>query len=209
MVVGPESAQVGTMPTCRLLLVVLASSSFCTASSQIRVRLYDYSGVSARTLARAKTVASEVLEAAGVNVTWANCPSPNCAGPAGPAVLQVRIISEEMARLGPKVSRTCMGYAILSGQFSTIAAVFYHRALDLEKGNLAGRSEILGTMLAHEIGHLLLGKASHSTKGIMRGIWGDQDIKAIARGRMWFTEPEARKLVANTTARIVAFAAVQ
>lgn len=107
-----------------------------------------------------------------------------------------------MAKLVPHVSRKCMGYAVLAGEFSTIASVFYHRAVDLEDENLAGRAEILGAMLAHEIGHLLLGRPSHSNTGIMRGVWSDQDLKNIVRGRMWFTARDAKLLVANTQARI-------
>jgi len=39
----------------------------------IRVRLYDYAGVSAATLARAKAAASHVLAQAGVRLAWAEC----------------------------------------------------------------------------------------------------------------------------------------
>ena len=49
-------------------------------------------------------------------------------------------------------------------------------------------------MMAHEVGHLLLELSGHSGEGIMRARWGDEDLKMIAKGRMWLTAGEASRL---------------
>ncbi|PYY15245.1 MAG: hypothetical protein DMG60_18205 [Acidobacteria bacterium] len=51
---------------------------------------------------------------------------------------------------------------------------------------------VLGHVIAHEIGHLLLGLNSHSTSGIMRGLWEEEELKAVERGRLLFTSQQSR-----------------
>jgi hypothetical protein len=93
-----------------------------------------------------------------------------------------------------------MGYALLADEFNSIAAAYFHRAVELEGSNYAGRGEILGAIMAHEIGHLL-GVTRHSDAGIMRGDWQDQELKSIAKGRLGFTEDQARVIDAAIVRR--------
>jgi hypothetical protein len=95
-----------------------------------------------------------------------------------------------------------MGYAIVSGRFPFIASVFYHRAVELEAGKSGARAEILGGILAHEIGHLLLAENSHSETGVPRGRWGDQDLRMLACGRLWFNPEQAARMVTLLTERV-------
>jgi hypothetical protein len=83
----------------------------------------------------------------------------------------------------------------VSGRFPSIASVFYHRAVELEAGKSGARAEILGGALAHEIGHLLLAETSHSKTGVLRAEWGDQDLRMLACGRLWFTPEQAARMV--------------
>ena len=177
------------------------------AEVEVRVRLQDYANVPAVWLERAKTVATEILENGGVTVLWSDC-SPNsgrwdtlCSFPLGPVDLQVRILNEEMAKRTHR-SRHSMGYAIVSGRFPSIASVFYHRAVELEAGKSGTRADILGGILAHEIGHLLLAENSHSGTGVLRAQWGDEDLRMIARGRLWFTPEQAARMVSLARERI-------
>jgi len=176
------------------------------AEIEVRVRLQDYANVPAVSLTNAEAVATEILESAGVRVLWSDC-SPNserrdalCSIPTGPIDLQVRILSKEMAKRTHR-SRHCIGYAMVSGRFPYIASVFYHRAEELESGTVAG-AEILGGILAHEIGHLLLAENSHSETGVLRAQWGDQDLRMIACGRLWFTPEQAARMVSLVTERV-------
>jgi hypothetical protein len=176
------------------------------AEIEVRVRLQDYANVPAVSLTNAEAVATEILESAGVRVLWSDC-SPNserrdalCSIPTGPIDLQVRILSKEMAKRTHR-SRHCIGYAMVSGRFPYIASVFYHRAEELESGTVAG-AEILGGIVAHEIGHLLLAENSHSGTGVLRAEWGDQDLRMIACGRLWFTPEQAARMVSLVTERV-------
>ena len=53
-------------------------------------------------------------------------------------------------------------------------------------------SDMLAQVIAHEIGHLMLGSNSHSPSGIMMGKWKLQDLGTISRGGIGFT-PEQRE----------------
>ena len=177
------------------------------AELEVRVRLQDYANVPAVWLTKAKAVATGILENGGVRVLWSDC-SPTserrdalCSIPLGPIDLQVRILSEEMAKRTLR-SRQSMGNAMVSGQFPSIASVFYHRAVELEAGKPGVLAEILGGILAHEIGHLLLAENSHSGTGVLRAQWGDQDLRRIACGRLWFTPEQAARMVSLVTERV-------
>jgi hypothetical protein len=188
--------------------MIIAGAPAPGAETAVWVRLYDYAGVSSQTLGAAKADASAILLQAGVRVEWAECPlrqddalkNAACRLPITAADLEIRILDRGMAKRTP-TTRHCLGYALLVPGANTIAGVFFHRALDLEKSNLATRSAILGAMMAHEIGHLLLERAGHSNTGIMRARWGDDDLKRIAKGRMWFTAEQARLMIARVSRR--------
>ena len=51
---------------------------------------------------------------------------------------------------------------------------------------------LLGHVMAHEIGHLLLPANSHSSKGLMRGDWGIAHVQDARSGKLAFTETETR-----------------
>jgi len=188
--------------------LLLAATVARAAEPSIRVRLYDYAGVSPATLAGAKAAASQVLDRAGVRLEWAECrlrqddppKDPACELSLTPSDLHLRLLDPDMARR-TGTTRHCLGFAFLTDGFDSIASVFFHRALELETRNLAGRAVILGGMMAHEIGHLLLGQSGHSGSGIMRAQWGDEDLKMIAKGRLWFTAEQERRIASMVTKR--------
>ena len=179
------------------------------AEAGIRVRLYNYAGVPQTTLASAKADASAILQTAGVSVGWAECPlreddvskDAACHLPLSPRDLQMRVLDPGMAKR-VRASRHCLGYALLADGFDSIAAVFFHRAVDLEGATLATRATILGAMMAHEIGHLLLKQNHHSETGVLRAFWGDEDLKMAAKGRLRFSPEEARLLASMVSRRI-------
>jgi hypothetical protein len=165
--------------------------------SQVRVRLKVYAPVPQEVLELAKNTAGETLRQAGVRLRWVRCPArrndgpndPICDSPVTPLDLQLHIIDETMARRAGMVSE-CMGYAIVAG---SIANAFYHSAVQLEGIALAGRGAILGSIMAHEIGHLLE-IPRHSLHGIMRASWSREELRYIAQGQLWFNKFEARRL---------------
>jgi len=193
------------------LSVAFASSLCGESSSKITVFVYNYAVVSGEALARTEAEASRIYERAGIEIEWLECPLgpkaaeqfPACQVPPGPARLALRILSHSMAeRL--LHGEDSFGFALYpeDGSFATVANVFAHDAGQLASRRGINYAVILGHLLAHEMGHLLLGARSHSNIGIMRAAWHVKELETIAQGRLMFTPAESETLRRNIRARV-------
>lgn len=57
----------------------------------------------------------------------------------------------------------------------------------------------MGTVIAHEVGHVLLRLKGHSPKGLMRPLLGVDDWERAATGLLWFSPDDAAIIRANTS----------
>jgi hypothetical protein len=53
---------------------------------------------------------------------------------------------------------------------------------------------VLGYVLTHEVGHLLLGSNSHAVNGIMSPHWNGAELRRISEGTLLFLPSESRML---------------
>jgi len=63
------------------------------------------------------------------------------------------------------------------------AYVFYGRVQELAQRRSLGHA-LLAEVMAHEIGHLLLGSASLSPSGIMNAHWDYEELRNVSEGAM-------------------------
>jgi hypothetical protein len=68
--------------------------------------------------------------------------------------------------------------------------VFYDRLEKLAK-DPARKYHLLGCVMAHEIGHLVLGPVAHSNKGIMRSTWNVKELESCHEKTLLFTPYES------------------
>ena len=116
--------------------------------------------------------------------TWSEL---DCARFEWPAYLAVRI-----APLSASSASEAFGVAFLSNEGTgCYSDVFYDRALELHADWNVNLSDILGNVMAHELGHLLLGSNSHFGDGIMRAQWQGEELRRLSRGSLWFTSEQA------------------
>jgi len=54
-----------------------------------------------------------------------------------------------------------------------------------------GFATVVGNVMAHELGHLLLGLHAHSLSGIMRAHWDETELGAASMGRLSFTREQS------------------
>ena len=80
-----------------------------------------------------------------------------------------------------------LGFAVSGGR---LANVMYSRVERLA-GSRANVATVLGHVMAHEIGHLLLSPNAHASGGIMAATL---DLQLAARGVLWFSAKEANRL---------------
>ena len=57
----------------------------------------------------------------------------------------------------------------------------------------------MGTVIAHEVGHVLLRQKGHSPKGLMRSLLDVDDWERAAMGLLWFSPDDAAIIHANTS----------
>ena len=180
--------------------------------ARLQVRLYDYARLSPAMIEWATGDAKEVLSKAGIATHWLDCSmslsdedlDPACRVPSGPTVVVLKILPREMAERFT-VPEGSFGFAMLSDKangFGSQAVVFYHRVNELAADMDSYRSVALGHILAHEIGHLLLGSGSHSSQGIMRATWQNADLEKAIRGKFRFTQKQAKRLKARFLRRV-------
>lgn len=178
-----------------------ASAGTSEPSLTLTVRVLDYAKVAPKTLNEAEKVASGIFQKAGVRTQWADAPvgSENMheASPdqpfSGLSHLQLTILPRAMAdRLSPPASMA--GLAPGAGPDRMLAYVFYNRVEDLfyfyRKTEPLTKGQILGQVIAHEIGHILLNLSVHTETGIMRGTWDQNNLRDIRFGVLLFTKQQ-------------------
>jgi hypothetical protein len=167
-----------------------AQSADAAATQELVVHVYDYVRVPADVLQHAKTEAARVYHTIGVSVTWVDERTEFDAADPRPNVA-VAIISEP-ATGRATVTSDAMGSA--PGTVETrghLAYIFYDRITFASKAEPYFLGRLLGLVIAHETGHLLLPYGSHSESGIMRGSWNMRRLPFTADSQLTFTDEQA------------------
>ena len=120
--------------------------------------------------------------------TWSGLENLDCATIEWPTHLAVRVMH------GRSTSEV-FGVAFLSADGAgCYSDVFSDQAMELHASWNVALADILGNVMAHELGHLLLGSNSHSGIGIMRAHWQGEELRRLARGSLWFTNEQADRM---------------
>ena len=165
------------------------------------VRVYNYAGVSVRELSLAQSAASSVFRESGVEITWYDCgPSVNadadpfCSASTSFAIFNLRICKSCMSFL-KQPEHEVRGFT--TGQTATISTDW---ASVLPTTHYLSSELILGRVIAHELGHILLGPG-HSAAGIMRAQWINEDIDPGKLGLLIFTREQGKQMRLVLTSR--------
>jgi hypothetical protein len=192
-----------TLQSCRTataaigLIVGLAAESFGQVPKPLVVRVYDGSNGHANTRAAAILTAASITADAGLVIDWTDCSrgshSGACNGLRGRDDLIVRIMPVAAGSPGLLIrdqSREALGFSVVDPVVGAgaIAMVFLNRVLAMAQRSGIDPGRLTGRVIAHEIGHLLLGSTAHSPSGLMREVWTDDEL-ARNRPEDWvFTE---------------------
>jgi hypothetical protein len=173
----------------RWTLQLLATASILAGADErtLTVFVYNQARINDEILVQAEKNASEIFQHAGVRLVWrdgfayAN-ERRNATTPAveDPATVVVKIQPEsDAARY--HVRSVCGGFAL------GINAVVFVRRFD---------ATWLGYVVAHEIGHILLGSNAHSIVGIMRPTLLQTDWTKAEQGTLDFTASQKKQILA-------------
>ena len=167
---------------------------------KLGVRTYNYAAVRGDILLEAEQHAAEIFLRAGIDLTWIECPLsfsevdkfPACAPGTGSPAVTLKILPESMAA----------GFGLPLKNFGVTlqhhaSFVFYNR---VQLANRAGLSEpvVLGHVVAHELGHMLLGEGGHSHKGIMMEDLRMRNFREAEKGTpLTFSKEQAQRMRAR------------
>lgn len=186
--------------TAALMGPALPTTGFASETNNgpaITVLVFNFRQAPAETLVKAEKEAGRILEQGGVPVTWRDCPTGNEPCRKGPG--RVFFLAMMAGPVQNKFLDTISGYALLPAHLAT---VYYDYLPRIPRGesNKNDTALILGCVIAHELGHLLLGTHGHSIRGIMQAHWGIEQTQLALMSQLSLLPEEARLMHADTVA---------
>jgi hypothetical protein len=187
----------------RRLTLALLGAAVCVSSAPIAaaprititVRVYQTAGLPSAIQEKALAETEALLQSALVDVRWRKCTGPaneryaTCDALPGPSELTLRILGEKALNqgtpgaLGDAVVIRCAG--------GVLATVYYDQVEWMANEAGAEIAVLLGRVAAHELGHLLMRTASHTTRGLMRPNWTLTEIRLNRTVDWMFTGRDA------------------
>lgn len=151
--------------------------------SNVTVRVYDGAGVTRPVEDAALALAARTLAPAAVEVTWVRCgrrdapAEGRCSTPTRPGELVLRLVRS--AGVDEGRGAVSLGHALLESGTGAgvLATVFVDRVSSLAEASSADVATVLGRAVAHELGHLLIGRSTHSDQGLMRPLWTQAQVR--------------------------------
>src|SRR5260370_5648508 len=183
-----------------LFALRIAQCAACTAPEGLPVKLFNDASVGNEVLHPAKEEAAWLLKSICVDVTWVPCPLVSrsnltpCKAPAG--AIELHILSSPTTN---DFSEDTLGIAMPLLGSGDHAGVFLSRVRQKAAQNvgLIDLPELLGCVMAPEIGHLLLHSVAHSREGVMRAEFRRADLQKAAQRQLKFTLEEGEAIHRN------------
>ncbi len=170
---------------------------------RLTVYIYNYAEVSGAVLDRAEREAARIFEPAAALADWVDCPLtpdqaaqfPGCQATPGPTIFALRLVSRAMAQRYHFESGE-FGFAPFPepGELPTSAFICAECVEKLARGDESRLAAILGCMMAHELGHLLLGQGSHAATGIMHAPWSHKELEQATAGNLTFLPWQVQRI---------------
>jgi hypothetical protein len=158
--------------------------------------------------------AADLLRKAGVDTRWLACSAgeglhgeAECARPQTLLDLSLNLVKSAKSK-DFRLVDNAYGFAAPSTdkEFGRDAWVFDDLVKKSASELQLSSAHLLGTVIAHELGHLLLGPNAHSKWGLMCARWSHEVLLAADRGDLNFSNPERAKIqnfvIANHQAQI-------
>ena len=156
--------------------------------SAMRILVINKAGVPPPdVLVRAQAETARIYAAVGVRLVWTDPLSFF-------SRLTMMIVPTSNLEL-TKGAADAMGAAPAADEGTgRLAYAFYDRIEASAQLHGADPAKVLGYVMAHELGHILLARGSHSAEGIMNGRWGEFEMDLVAASLLRFTKAQATSI---------------
>jgi len=178
------------------LCATYASSS--NKSLPVRIDVFNDAGIAADVLRSAELEARRIFGAAHIEIQWTDCTAAQNGPPEGPGCRALRTPNHLNLRIVPgsqRQNQDVFGVAFLAADGTGgYSDVFYGSVRKLHKEGHGNEGRVLGHVMAHEIGHLLIGSHAHSPWGIMSAKWHAQELQRLEMGNLFFTTEQVNSI---------------
>lgn len=178
----------------------LAARAEAQSKGTLRFNVKDYVGLSQVRLADTIETATAIYAAAGVEIGWTYRCFRRCDAQVEVArtssvdeVMDLTIFIYPDAMTSTAFPKSVMGSAP-SG--SSVAYTFFDRVVEFAFKRKLLITTVLGHVIAHEVGHLLL-RAGHTERGLMRAQWFERDLELARAGLLGFTPEQGSRIRAR------------
>jgi hypothetical protein len=182
------------------LMAIFPDCCFAGPMLSLTVRVFNYAPVSPPALAAAERDANQILAAAGVQVVWLDC-LQEVQDVRSKAVCEMGWNQElpSVRLLSGQVTKQFQGSEFGFSLVPVLVTVNYEHIANraLRDNSFSEASILLGCVIAHELGHLLLGSDSHSSVGIMQSHWGRDQVHQAQTGNLRFAPEQVLQLREN------------
>jgi hypothetical protein len=161
---------------------------------RVRALVCDQAGVSRETLIEAQRLASFVFQEAAIEFLWLDGGQSSVAE--SDYVLRIHCCFE---KLNTRLHRRTVAFAPAGGRHIT---VFWDRIRTEAAAGSHPETLLLGYVIAHELGHLLLPPGYHSPHGIMQDRLNYEDWSRVRRmSNLFFSRKEVSQMRAALIGR--------
>ena len=169
-----------------IAMVVLGNATTWAGGPEvmITVMVRNDARVPAKVLATAEDAVVSTYAKAGVSVAFTETP----------AAITVALVTHEQAeKLGHRLD--VLGFALRSPDGGgKVAYIMMRRVSEQSLQHRVDLGVVLGSVIAHEMGHLLLPFNSHAPAGLMRPKLGLAEFKKDLHGNLLFNATEGSQL---------------
>jgi len=194
----------GIVITVAILGARFSSAADSAAEQIITVQIQDHAHVPAASLSSATAMVTRMYERIGVRIKWtkvvrwegghASFDHREATSDAAIGQLTVIVLNPKMAARG-HVAPGVLGFAAVPDEgMGRIAYAIYDRVRSIALEVPTNESDLLGFVMAHEIGHLMLPRGSHSRSGLMKSDWDIRDLGRVDLQKLQFSELQAAQI---------------
>ena len=176
-----------------LCAVVCTTPMFAGERMSVSVCTEGHQG--SRLVAGAESEAAAVFRSLDVEIVWTQCQS----APLGDEAARQHWFTIRLRNGKPFFTPAVLSLDTLGEAFfrddqpAYLAEVYYEAALQFASQRDVEPGVLLGCVMAHELGHLLLGPG-HTRHGIMRPAWNSLELDEMRFGRLKFDPAESGQI---------------
>ena len=176
---------------------VAADSNSEASVVRLTISVFNDAGASPSVMSQARNRATLILRRAGISLVWLDCgtpaiPPPNsaCSDLSFPQHLSVRLVSTAGRPSEDTFGRT---FQNAEGE-GNYALVYFNVLATSSVTESVHAGDLLGFVIAHELGHLLLGRDSHSATGLMAPVWQAGEVRMASHGILFFSGDQQERI---------------